>query len=186
MLDPETGLHYNRFRYYDPDLGRFISQDPVTPLGELNFYRYAPNPLNWLDPFGLDVCENREKGEEFKNGVKEDLEAAGLIVHEEVTVSVTTPNGQVRTRVDLVAIDPATGQTFLIETKASATAPYTPNQTAAGVGQPGGALVGAGEVRSDRDGLPRGTTVPKGTTVHTVRPGTQIPGTPPGTVARGV
>ena len=50
--DPETGLHYNRFRYYDPDVGRFIHQDPIGLLGGNNLYQYAPNPLVWIDPLG--------------------------------------------------------------------------------------------------------------------------------------
>ena len=52
-FDQETGLHYNRFRYYDPDVGRFVSQDPIGLLGGINVYRYAPNPIRWIDPSGL-------------------------------------------------------------------------------------------------------------------------------------
>ncbi|KVK96618.1 hypothetical protein WS93_23280 [Burkholderia cepacia] len=52
-LDRETGLHYNTFRFYDPDIGRFINPDPIGLLGGLNFYQYAPNPVGWIDPFGL-------------------------------------------------------------------------------------------------------------------------------------
>ena len=51
--DIETGLHYNRFRYYDPDVGRFISQDPIGLEGGNNLYQYAPNPVVWIDPLGL-------------------------------------------------------------------------------------------------------------------------------------
>ena len=51
--DPETGLHYNRFRYYDPDVGRFIHQDPIGFGGGINWYQYAPNPTGWVDAFGL-------------------------------------------------------------------------------------------------------------------------------------
>lgn len=51
--DHETGLHYNRYRYYDPMVGRFISQDPIGYAGGLNLFEYAPNPLNWVDPLGL-------------------------------------------------------------------------------------------------------------------------------------
>jgi RHS repeat-associated protein len=43
-FDAETGLHYNRFRYYDPDVGRFVSQDPIGLLGGDNLYQYAANP----------------------------------------------------------------------------------------------------------------------------------------------
>ncbi|EPV6066275.1 RHS repeat-associated core domain-containing protein, partial [Escherichia coli] len=53
--DEETGLHYNLFRYYAPECGRFISQDPISIRGGLNLYRYAPNPLSWIDPLGLDL-----------------------------------------------------------------------------------------------------------------------------------
>ncbi len=52
-FDAETGLHYNRFRYYDPDAGRFISQDPIGLAGGINLYQYAPNPLVFYDPLGL-------------------------------------------------------------------------------------------------------------------------------------
>lgn len=52
-LDRETGLHYNTFRYYAPDMGRFITPDPIGLKGGLNLYAYAPNPLSWIDPLGL-------------------------------------------------------------------------------------------------------------------------------------
>jgi RHS repeat-associated protein len=52
-FDEETGLHYNRFRYYDPDVGRFVSQDPIGLDGGINTYQYTPNPLTWIDPDGL-------------------------------------------------------------------------------------------------------------------------------------
>jgi len=51
--DGETGLCYNRFRYYDPEAGRFISSDPIGLLGDKNAFRYAPNSFSWLDPLGL-------------------------------------------------------------------------------------------------------------------------------------
>ncbi|EEC0297189.1 RHS repeat protein, partial [Salmonella enterica subsp. enterica] len=52
-FDEETGLHYNLFRYYAPECGRFVSQDPIGLAGGLNLYRYAPNPLTHIDPLGL-------------------------------------------------------------------------------------------------------------------------------------
>jgi RHS repeat-associated protein len=52
-VDHETGLHYNRFRYYDPRCARFTSQDPFGLAGGLNLYTYPLNPLNRVDPMGL-------------------------------------------------------------------------------------------------------------------------------------
>ncbi|GAB2197565.1 RHS repeat-associated core domain-containing protein [Sessilibacter sp. MAH4] len=56
-FDQETGLHYNRHRYYNPNTGQFTQQDPVGLLGGLNNYQYAPNPIGWIDPFGLTCKE---------------------------------------------------------------------------------------------------------------------------------
>jgi RHS repeat-associated protein len=66
--DAETGLYYNRHRYYDPDQARYLTQDPIGLLGGLNGYQYAPNSTAWVDPLGLekkcpmhpkcDPCEN--------------------------------------------------------------------------------------------------------------------------------
>ncbi|CAD6871882.1 RHS repeat domain-containing protein [Methylomonas fluvii] len=55
--DQETGLHYNLNRYYDPNAGRFIHQDPIGLLGGNNLYQYVPNPVNWIDPLGLTCSE---------------------------------------------------------------------------------------------------------------------------------
>ncbi|MET3392753.1 RHS repeat-associated protein [Variovorax sp. 1140] len=51
--DEETGLHYNRYRYYDPQVGRFISSDPIKLLGGLNVFAYAKNSTAFIDPLGL-------------------------------------------------------------------------------------------------------------------------------------
>ncbi|WP_448694907.1 RHS repeat-associated core domain-containing protein [Pseudomonas moraviensis] len=52
-FDVESGLHYNRHRYYDPRLGRYLTPDPVKLAGGLNQYQYVPNPTGWVDPLGL-------------------------------------------------------------------------------------------------------------------------------------
>ena len=52
--DRETGLHYNFFRYYEPECGRFINQDPIGLEGGDNLYWFAPNAKKWVDPLGLD------------------------------------------------------------------------------------------------------------------------------------
>ena len=64
-LDTETGLHYNRFRYYDSDVGMFISRDPIGLLGGNNVFQYAPNPIGWIDPWGLKArdCSNTTRAE---------------------------------------------------------------------------------------------------------------------------
>ena len=54
--DNESGLHYNLFRYYEPEVGRFTTQDPIGLRGGLNLYRYAPNPYGWIDPLGLALA----------------------------------------------------------------------------------------------------------------------------------
>jgi RHS repeat-associated protein len=59
QFDEETGLHYNRFRYYDPGVGRFVSQDPIGLRGGSNLFAYAPNPMGWVDPFGLANTQNK-------------------------------------------------------------------------------------------------------------------------------
>jgi RHS repeat-associated protein len=53
-----TGLYFNRARYYDPTLQRFISEDPDGMAGgDLNLYAYVKNsPLDFLDPLGLITC----------------------------------------------------------------------------------------------------------------------------------
>ncbi len=52
--DEETGLHYNRYRYYDPEAGRYISPDPINLAGGVNLYAYGPNPIGWFDPMGWE------------------------------------------------------------------------------------------------------------------------------------
>jgi RHS repeat-associated protein len=53
--DPETQLYYYRARYYDPKIGRFISQDPIGFAGGVNLYPYVGNrPTTLSDPLGLD------------------------------------------------------------------------------------------------------------------------------------
>ena len=51
--DRETGLHYNFFRYYEPDAGRFVNQDPIGLQGGDNMYWFAPNANQWIDILGL-------------------------------------------------------------------------------------------------------------------------------------
>jgi RHS repeat-associated protein len=61
--DQEVGLYYNRARYYDPQLGRFLSEDPAGMAAGLNLYVYAGNdPINAQDPSGMMVAPNPDGG----------------------------------------------------------------------------------------------------------------------------
>jgi RHS repeat-associated protein len=108
--DEETGLHYNRFRYDDQACGRFISQDPIGLLGGVNNYQYAPNPVSWVDPFGLSCKETKytnvkemdpDYGGEELGFVKAWIEAVPFVVEVEYLMSdaeraqyeVTVKNG---------------------------------------------------------------------------------------------
>ncbi|EFB5237283.1 RHS element protein, partial [Escherichia coli] len=55
QYDEESGLYYNRHRYYDPLQGRYITQDPIGLKGGWNFYQYPLNPVSGFDPLGLKV-----------------------------------------------------------------------------------------------------------------------------------
>jgi len=52
--DVETGLYYNRFRYYSPEEGVYISKDPIGLKGGIILYGYVPDTMSWVDPFGLN------------------------------------------------------------------------------------------------------------------------------------
>jgi len=62
-FDEESGLHYNRHRYYDPGTARFTTVDPIGLLGGTNNYQYAPNPTGWIDPLGLSCKETQGRYE---------------------------------------------------------------------------------------------------------------------------
>ena len=54
-LDIESGLYYNRFRYYEPNSARYISADPIKLMGGMNIYGYTYAPTIFSDPFGLVI-----------------------------------------------------------------------------------------------------------------------------------
>jgi uncharacterized protein RhaS with RHS repeats len=77
-------LHYNRFRYYDPEAGTYISQDPIGLLGGLAAYVYVADPHKQVDLFGLSAScpktprksnpwnefQQRAKGGQFRNSAE--------------------------------------------------------------------------------------------------------------------
>jgi RHS repeat-associated protein len=76
-FDQESGLNYFYHRYYNPAIGRFISEDPVGVNSGLNFFNFAENDaLNYIDPLGLDVLTDNEK---VKGGMCCILERSGRL-----------------------------------------------------------------------------------------------------------
>lgn len=70
--DPETGLHYNFFRHYDPETARYLSPDPLGLSPAPNPVTYVSNPHTWTDPWGLAPgCLNKlgEKGKDSHGNV---------------------------------------------------------------------------------------------------------------------
>jgi RHS repeat-associated protein len=71
-LDGETGLYYYRARYYDPEIGRFISEDPIGFAGGINFYAYVGNnPLVYNDPTGNGKASLYDDGVKLIINVKD-------------------------------------------------------------------------------------------------------------------
>ncbi|WP_254633721.1 RHS repeat domain-containing protein, partial [Acinetobacter bereziniae] len=58
--DKETGLHYNRYRYYEPYSARYVSKDPIGLFGGLHSTKYVSDPNQWVDPMGL-IGEHQKK-----------------------------------------------------------------------------------------------------------------------------
>jgi RHS repeat-associated protein len=78
-LDAETGLYYNRARYYDPAVGEFVSEDPIGfAAGDGNLYRYVGNnPLFYLDPTGFCSVGSSGEPEFFGPGFGPDSSPGG-------------------------------------------------------------------------------------------------------------
>lgn len=70
-LDEETGLLYNRYRYYDPLIDAFVSLDLLGIAPGVNLYGYAPNKFTWADPLGLNCVKWSSKSVKDANNLLE-------------------------------------------------------------------------------------------------------------------
>lgn len=97
--DPETGLHYNYFRHYDPETARYVSVDPLGLAPAPNPVTYVHNPHTWIDPFGLAPGCGEPVGRTFEETKAKALREAGipegtLPLEVDNYVSATTPDWQ--------------------------------------------------------------------------------------------
>lgn len=90
--DDELGLHYNRFRHYDPQLGRYLQSDPWGISGGFNLYAYRLNPLDQVDVRGLGE-ENKKKGKPCPD---EEGTITPTNASENSLVPVVNPAGAIR------------------------------------------------------------------------------------------
>ena len=117
--DEETGLYYNRFRYYDPEAGRYVSQDPIGLTGGLAQYAYPDDPTARFDPYGLSACDKKPW---IKRSVFDSLQAeAGAATKAKFIAAlkkgIVGPVGEIGVKV----LDPAVGRhTFELKIKGSA------------------------------------------------------------------
>jgi RHS repeat-associated protein len=80
-FDQETGIYFYRARYYDPQIGRFASEDPVKFFAGNNFYDYAlNNPTNLVDPTGKFVVHGNWCGPDWTGGHRESYNPANDIL----------------------------------------------------------------------------------------------------------
>lgn len=72
IFDWESGLNYNRHRYFEPNAGVFISRDPIGLAGGVNLYQFSPNSFRWADPTGLKKNGGKKNNDdqEYMNGAR--------------------------------------------------------------------------------------------------------------------
>lgn len=116
--DVETGLFYNRFRYYNPETGMYISQDPIGLEGNNpNLYAYVYDSNSWVDPFGLNpgdpygakLKENLRQTQKYGQGGVKELENGRIRYYDKIK-SASTP-GEMAGMRPVREWDPVTGKT---------------------------------------------------------------------------
>jgi len=105
--DEESGLHYNRYRYYEPESGRYISADPIGLAGGINLYAYVPNPLKYIDPLGLnkETCSGTTRVRHYTNrkGSSAIAESGIIKAHDNGRVYLEPANKKPLSQVDIEA-----------------------------------------------------------------------------------
>lgn len=96
-FDPESGLHYNHHRYYDPQISRYLTQDPMGIAPGPNPFSYVRNPFTWIDPLGLTPCEEAAKQAADR---KETVLGKGIPVRNEASVGSATSHSYKKTFFD--------------------------------------------------------------------------------------
>lgn len=123
--DTEIGLHYNRFRYYDPATGQYTSRDPLGVRAGLRAYAYVDDPSTWSDPLGLTTVMGA--GESCSGGAS----SVELLAPErrEVVAGLLPPLLRWRALPPLSLVDPRLG---LERTAAGRVGPWSAAQPMAG------------------------------------------------------
>jgi RHS repeat-associated protein len=127
IRDEITGLYYNRHRFYDGEIGRYLTPDPVGIFGGLDPYAYAPDPVNFYDPTGL-ACRGKNDDPTLLRG---DSRPPDQICNQGFQPSNPAANISVLTHVNGV---PTTGSNWISTTYESSTAERFANSAAAQYG----------------------------------------------------
>jgi RHS repeat-associated protein len=104
--DAGTGLYHHRLRYYDPDLGRFLSEDPIGfNGGDQNLYRYVRNrPLNAVDPLGLSEATEEGLLKLVAQAAKQAIcEAGAEVASVYISAALEIPSAYVSAAVDVAS-----------------------------------------------------------------------------------